>query len=83
MATKEQIDSFHQFALQRIANGGSELTVDELYDQWRVEHLSERERAEVHAAIRTGIQEADQGLGRPADEFIADMRKKHNIPSDA
>lgn len=82
MATKEQIDGFHQFALKRLAKGGSEMTIDELYDQWRLENLSDKEQIEVHEAIRVGIREADDGLGRPAEEFIDDMRAKHNI-SDA
>ena len=83
MATKQQIDSFHRFALERLSEGDSDISVDDLYGQWRLENLSDEEQAEVHEAIRTGIREADEGLGRPADEFIEDMREKHNIPPDA
>lgn len=30
--------------------------------------------------IRRGLQEAEQGLARPAEEFFDQMRRKHDIP---
>jgi len=30
--------------------------------------------------IRRGLQEAEQGLARPVEEFFDQMRRKHDIP---
>jgi uncharacterized protein with von Willebrand factor type A (vWA) domain len=61
MATQEQIDSFHQFATEQIQNGGREKSVDELYDQWRLENLSSEELDENVAAIQGAIDDMKNG----------------------
>ena len=61
MATQEQIDSFYRFATEQLANGGSEKSVDELYDQWRFENLSPQELAENVAAIQASIDDMNNG----------------------
>jgi hypothetical protein len=37
------------------------------------------EKLEIQAAIRQGEEEADRGLGTPAEEVVARLRKKHGI----
>jgi len=37
-------------------------------------------QADVHEAIRQGLEEARAGKGRPAREFFAEFRTKHGIP---
>lgn len=41
--------------------------------------LDELERARFVDAVRQGIHEADQGLGRPAEEVFAEMKGKHGL----
>ena len=77
--TQEQLDEFHRFASEKLSNGGGELSWPELLRLWQ----ACREREEVNAAIRQGIEEMDAGLGRPLDEFMDEFRSKHNIPPDA
>jgi hypothetical protein len=82
MATQEQIDSFHQFATEQIQNGGREKSVDELYDQWRLENLSSEELDENVAAIQGAIDDMKNGdRGRDVDEVIAEVRSKYELPA--
>jgi prevent-host-death family protein len=37
-------------------------------------------RADVHEAIRQGLDDARNGKGRPVREFFAAFRAKHGIP---
>ena len=67
--TTEELAGFTQFALERVNNGGVE-SLEECLLLWR-------ERAEVNAAIRRGLAEADAGLGRPLRDFIAEFRERH------
>lgn len=82
MATQEQIDSFHQFATEQIQNGGRGKSVDELYDQWRLENLSPEELQENVAAIQGAIDDMKNGdTGRDVDEVIAEVRSKYELPA--
>lgn len=38
--------------------------------------LDEAERARLHASIERGLGEMRQGLGRPADEVLAELRAR-------
>ena len=75
VVTKEELDKFHDFANQRIANGGADLTLDDLVIEWD----SVCNRDEINAAIREGIADVDAGRTRPADEVTEELRQKYNI----
>jgi len=81
--TEDQLDSFYRFAKDKLANGGSELSVPELFHLWQLENPSDDERAQVIAAINQGEKDIDSGNYRPANEFMDEMRRKYNIPTDA
>ena len=67
MPTKQQIDSFLEFASSQIDNGGAELSMDELYCLWRAKHPTPAELAESVAAVRAAHAEMQGGdSGRPA-----------------
>lgn len=67
MPTKEQIDSFHEFALSQIANGGADLSMDQLYCLWRVKNPTPTELAASVAAVKAAYAEMEAGdSGRPA-----------------
>ena len=78
--TKEQIDSFHQFAVEQLGNGGAELSLPELYNLWRVEHPAVSERQDIDAAIAEGLADVRSGRTQPAAEVSKELRKKHNLP---
>ena len=76
--TRDDIDAFYRFATERLANGGRELSFDELVVEWE----SVRDRDEINAAIREGLADVDAGRHRPAEEVIEELRRKHGIPSE-
>ena len=81
MASQEQIDSFYRFATEQLSNGGSEKSIDELYDQWRYENLGPEELSENIAAIQAAIDDMNRGdTGRDADEVEREVRQELNLP---
>ena len=67
MATREQIESFHKFAFQQIDNGGADLSMQELFELWRVKHPSAEELAESVAAVNAAYDDVAAGeSGRPS-----------------
>jgi putative addiction module CopG family antidote len=43
----------------------------------------EAEEARVLEGIQRGLEEMRAGLGRPAEEVFADIRRELNLPADA
>ena len=83
MTTQEQVESFYRFATEQLENGGSEKSVDELYDQWRYENRSPEDMAENVAAVQASIDDMNNGeTGRDAGEVIREMREKFNLPDE-
>lgn len=75
--TREELDQFHQFAIEQISRSGSPLELDDLVTNWR----ELRERLEVKAILERALAEMDAGLGRPAFEVMEELRVKYNIPA--
>jgi hypothetical protein len=83
MSTQQQIDSFHRFATERIRRG-SDLTIDELYDLWRLEHPTSQELDENVRAVQAALDDFESGdRGVPLEEAIREIRKEHHLPADA
>ena len=67
MATKQQLDSFYEFASSQLDDGGAGFSMDELYCLWRVKHPTPAELSESVTAIRAAFAETEAGeSGRPA-----------------
>lgn len=81
--TQDQLDSFHRFASEKLNNGGSEMSLQELYRLWRIENPSTDERAAVADIISQGDADIESGNYRPLDEFMDEFRSKNDIPQDA
>jgi hypothetical protein len=81
MSTAEQdLTAFSIFARQQIAAGQGDLSIDELFDQWRAENPSDAQYAENVAAIRASIQDFKNGeRGTPAGEHSAQLRRDFGI----
>ena len=83
MATQEQIDGFHRFATEQLSTTGAQLTIDELYDMWRLKHPAPDEYAENVSAINAAIEDFKSGdRGRPAGEVARELREELGISSD-
>lgn len=74
-ATREDLEQFHQFAMEQISQSDLPLEFDDLVTNWR----ELRERMEVKAILEQALAEMDAGLGRPASEVMEELRVKYNI----
>lgn len=80
MATKSQIDSFYSFASHQISNGGASLSIDDLYDLWRVENPLPEELAESVSSVNAALADMDAGdTGMAVDEHLARLRSKYQL----
>ena len=77
LATRELIDSFHQFAVTQLRNGGAALTIDEVYERWR----AELEREETVRAIQVGIDQIERGEGLTIEETEDQIRQQLGLPA--
>lgn len=67
MSGRQQIDSFYAFASSHLDQGGTELSMDELYGLWRAKQPTPAELTESVAAVREAYAEMQAGDGgRPA-----------------
>jgi hypothetical protein len=81
--THQDIQSFAQFAEQQLSKGGSELSIDELFDMWRAANPSAEELVKSVVAVKAALADMEAGdTGIPADEHLARLRSKFNIPEN-
>ncbi|MFO0887994.1 MAG: type II toxin-antitoxin system Phd/YefM family antitoxin [Isosphaeraceae bacterium] len=62
-------------------NGRAELVVQDAASYQKL--LDIAQRAAVIEAVQQGLEEMKAGLGRPADEVFADIRRDFSITPDA
>jgi len=82
MATTEQdLQSFALFVKEQIESGDRAVSIDELFDQWRLENPSDELYAENVAAINASIRDFQQGeRGTVADEHSDELRLEYGLP---
>ena len=79
--TEHDIASFTNFALQKIESGQNDLTIDELFDQWRIENPSDELYAENVAAVQASIRDFKAGeRGTIVGEHSAQLRREFGAP---
>ncbi len=79
-ATTDELQSFYQFAEERVRNGGCDQTLDELYVEWRATNLTREELERNVLAVRASLRDMDAGeTGRPIEEFAAEFRQRNRI----
>lgn len=76
--TNSEIDQFCSFAKAQIAVHNPE-SISELVDLFLHERPSPEEQAEVRAAIARGLADIEAGRGRPADEVLQELGRKHGL----
>jgi hypothetical protein len=74
----DELAGFQQFAEDALRRGQAE-SLNELFDLWRLAHPTSEDDADVHAAIRQGLEDLQAGKHRPADEVTAELRAKYGI----
>ena len=83
MATAEQeLASFTSYARERIESGQRDVTIEELFDQWRAENPADEQYADNVAAIQLSIQDFKNGeRGMIAGEHSAQLRREFGSES--
>ena len=76
--TIEELQSFHDFACKQVEHGNDDTSIDELFMEW----LDTRDRDQINAVIRQGLDDIDAGNGRPARDVMEELRQEHNIPTE-
>jgi len=74
MATIDQLNSFHKFALQRLQSGTTEETIADLYNLWRLHNPIPAD--EDRRAIQDGLDDLKAGRTKPATEVLAELRAR-------
>ncbi|MGN6544272.1 MAG: hypothetical protein ACTHK7_04435 [Aureliella sp.] len=80
ITTVQLLDQFRQFALQRLSNEGKELSLDELYDEWRTQNPTNEAIGQDRRAVAASLRDFDRGeRGRPVGQFVAEFKKKNGL----
>jgi hypothetical protein len=76
--TREELESFQQFASERLSRTGSEPSLDELLLEW----ADDRDRLQINEAIRRGLADVEAGRYEPADVAMEKIRAEFGIPRE-
>jgi hypothetical protein len=81
MSTVEQdLDRFTKYARLQIEAGQRDLSIDELFDQWRAENPSNEQHAENVAAIQASLQDFRNGeRGTIAGEHSIELLREFDV----
>lgn len=78
--TQQQIDSFHRYATERLSNRGAELSIDELFDLWRIENPTPEELHADVLAVKASLRDIEAGgTGQPFEDFKREFRAQNDI----
>jgi hypothetical protein len=83
MATSlsNELQEFHRFVADKLANGHANLSPEEAVDQWRDLHPIPEGLADDVAAVREALADMAAGdTGVPFEDFDLEFRAKHNLP---
>ncbi len=74
--SKNELKNFHDFVADQLANGGAQLTPEQVLAMWR-------ERVDTIAAVREGLDALDRGRTKPLVDFAEDFRQRHGISDNS
>ena len=79
--TEQDLQSFTLFVKEQMESGDRAMSIDELFDQWRIENPSDKLYAENVAAINASILDFQQGeRGTVAGEHSDKLRLEYGLP---
>jgi hypothetical protein len=74
--TQNDLDNFHHFASQELAQPRHALSLEDLVRQWS----EQRGRAETVESVRRAVVDADSGRVRDVEEVDAAIRSELGFP---
>lgn len=78
--TRQEIDSFHQFATNQLDfDELDELSLDEVFDLWRIANPSSTEMSESLVSLRRGLADIEAGRVFSARAVIEELRGKRGV----
>ncbi len=79
-STIDQVEQFRSFVLDRLGRGGSDSSIDELYDEWRIHNPSPSELESDSKAIAASLRDLDRGdRGKSIGVFLDEFKKNRGI----
>lgn len=78
--TAAELSQFQQYAKDRLDQGDQKLSLDELFDEWRLMHPSESEFRESCLAVSASLRDLENGVqGRSAEQVLHDLKAKFGL----
>lgn len=74
----EELESFHEYAAGRLAEGASQASLDELLMEWQ----DRRDGEAINAAIRRGLADVDAGRYEPAEQSIQALGREFGLSKE-
>jgi hypothetical protein len=71
-STRDELDHFHQFVLERLARSDSTVSLEELFVEWH----DCQSREEINRAIRQGLADVEARRYQPAANSIESIRQE-------
>jgi hypothetical protein len=72
-----ELASFHEFVVQHLVNGDSQLSPEEALDLWRAGQPVRDEFSDTVAALGEAFADMDAGdTGQPIEEFLHEFRER-------
>ncbi len=80
--TRVELEAFHRFLEDQLANGGCYLSPEECLDLWRAQHPLDARLDEDISAVRDALADMDAGdSGEPFDQFRDQFRQNNRLPA--
>ena len=76
MPTTELIENFSEFAKAKVNQAGTDLSIDDLYDEWRMQHPPTDDLLAIQASLRD-MKSGE--TGRSFDDFAGEFRGRNGI----
>jgi hypothetical protein len=75
-----ELEEFHRFVADKLANGHGNLSPEEVVDQWRDLHPVPESLADDVAAVREALADMAAGeRGVPFEDFDREFRARHDL----
>ena len=75
--THSELERFQSFVVEKLSNGNSDLTPEQVLDLWRIENPTTDEHAANVEAIREAVADMEAGdHGRPYKEVLDEIRER-------
>ena len=73
----DQLNEFREFALARINSSKNQLTLDEIYDEWRLNNPDPEQLAADAQAVAASLADYRNGVeGKPPSEVVRKLKTR-------